>query len=1132
MRTAAPAQKTCWLAKAAPFRLRTAPIFTQLVNICWSLCKWCLCLAIAGAVVVAGYLYVRMDDEIRRQVERRLADFYHGFDVRVGSARFDVDRGIAISNVTLTEKVSDGTSHPVLGIDEMYLGGKLRIDQLITDQLQIDEIAVRGAKLRLVKQMDGQWNARRLLPLPHFGKCSPKVKIEDASASIEDAANPSVKPWAINDVNLQLTPVQPGAGADADPERFLLEGTTMSLPGRDVLVKGEIGTADGGYDLTVTATGLEISPEMLASLPGSFSGRMHGVDVSGRADLAVRLTRANAEGAVGWSASMKLDRGRIAYPGLPEPLTEVAFVGHADPTRLVVERLVGKCGPASLGVAFERAGWSEHAPLGLSAKVVGLTIDERFRVGLPESYSQIWARFRPKGVVDAEVRLTFDGEKWLPMLLADCRGILLTDAEKFPYTLEQTTGRIEYQPAQKGSADRLRLDLTGVGGGRPIKVEVDLTHIARGEPEGVTTGTGVAVDGQALNGAAHLAGYRGRQIRKGSASQHPIGYVKVSGTDVPIHEQLLAALPDKAQEVTRSLNAEGLVDFEFRCEWEELAKPHPVVTQDVRLKDCRIKFDRFPYPLQHVHGLATAKDWRWRFENIEGRGVNDSTVVKLNGEANPGTAGYDVELKIDALDIPLDDTLKLALPPPGQQAWDELRPQGRVDFSAHAKKAGDQREPTIEVGLRPRAKTVSLEPRMFPYRLEQVDGTAAYQLGRVDCQKLVAVHDRTIYSAATGVWQAAADGGWQFALSNVNADRFALNRDLLNALPSGVQSTIERLQPSGTFGLYHSNFSVAKSPQSEALAAAWDMNLECQQASIQGSVPMRGITGGVRLVGRCDGRTAASAGELAIDSVICKDMQLTNVRGPLWTDSSQLLLGEPACKQQNQPPRRMTADAYGGSITTNIELLRGENPSYKIDCRLGGLNLARFANERLGGPTDMSGTVSGRLLVIGTGQTTQTLQGAGDLHVVEGHIYQLPPLVSMLKLLSNRSPDTTAFNRCDMKFAIQGEHIHFEQINLLGDAVSLYGNGEAHFNHKLDLTFYTLIGPADFPIPLWKTIAGHVSQQGLQLKVGGTFEHPETERKALPAVNDMLDHIQSELQEGAATMSPGSASRGARATTR
>ena len=102
--------------------------------------------------------------------------------------------------------------------------------------------------------------------------------------------------------------------------------------------------------------------------------------------------------------------------------------------------------------------------------------------------------------------------------------------------------------------------------------------------------------------------------------------------------------------------------------------------------------------------------------------------------------------------------LKLALPAPGQQAWDELRPQGRVDFSAHAKKPADQAEPIIEVGLRPRAKTVSLEPRMFPYRLEQVEGTVAYQHGRVDCQKIVAVHDRTIYSAETGVWQAAPDG--------------------------------------------------------------------------------------------------------------------------------------------------------------------------------------------------------------------------------------------------------------------------------------------------------------------------------------------------------------------------------------
>src|SRR5712671_2678520 len=137
MRTDALAQEIRWAATAAPARLRTAPIFTHLVNFCWSLFKWCLFLTIAGAVAVGGYLYIRIDDEIRRQVERRLADFYHDFHVHVGSARFDADRGIAISGLTLTQKMPDGTSPPVLGIDEMYLAGKLRIDQLVTDQLQI-----------------------------------------------------------------------------------------------------------------------------------------------------------------------------------------------------------------------------------------------------------------------------------------------------------------------------------------------------------------------------------------------------------------------------------------------------------------------------------------------------------------------------------------------------------------------------------------------------------------------------------------------------------------------------------------------------------------------------------------------------------------------------------------------------------------------------------------------------------------------------------------------------------------------------------------------------------------------------------------------------------------------------------
>jgi hypothetical protein len=203
----------------------------------------------------------------------------------------------------------------------------------------------------------------------------------------------------------------------------------------------------------------------------------------------------------------------------------------------------------------------------------------------------------------------------------------------------------------------------------------------------------------------------------------------------------------------------------------------------------------------------------------------------------------------------------------------------------------------------------------------------------------------------------------------------------------------------------------------------------------------------------------------------------------------------------------------------------GVNSSFQIDLHLGAANLGRFANERLGGPKDINGTVSGTLVLTGSGSSTQTLRGKGELHVVDANIYQLTPLVAMLKVLRNRTPDSTAFNGCDMDFTIQGEHVHFQHLNLLGDAVSLYGNGEADFNRRLNLVFYTLIGPADLPIPLWKTIAGHVSQQGLQLKVVGTFDDPKIERKPFPAVNDMLEQLQTGIQDGAATIAPAAASR-------
>ncbi len=1088
------------------------------------------------ALAVGGYLYFRLDDEIRQQVERKLANHYRDFKVSVGSARFDPDRGIAIDDLSFTPKTPDMlAAQPVLTIDELYLAGNLRIEQLLTNQMQVGDVVIRHAKLHMVRSADGQWNSAALLPLPHFSDNSPRITVEDASATIDYAAGSGNKPWTLTSVNLKLAPLPVADGQPNTIAHYRIEGLANGLSARGFRIAGQVGN-DGLLDLAVAGDGIDISPALIANLPATVVERLGGAEISGQGDVSLHVNRSNSGAPFDWSAAFKVERGRLNHKLLPDPLTDVSLEGTAGPQQLAVRRMDARCGPASVMVALNRSGWSQRAPLAASIKVVGFQLSERLQTVLTmlsESQARIWQRFRPLGSVDFDAKITFDGTGWSPHVHAVCHGISLTDMEKFPYVIEQASGEVAYSPNENGAPDKLHLDLTGIGGGRPIKIAAELSHLAAENPTGPAMGEGVADEEGNQPVATYASGYRGVRYARGVASgpTHPVGFISVSGSDIPLHDQLIEALPAKAQKFVRSLHvSQGTFDFLFRAEWKDLSQRQAEVTQDIRLKDCRIRFEHFQFPLQHVHGLVTERNSQWSLNDVEARGNNDSTIVKCRGSVLPQDSGCEADLTVEATNVPLDDSLKLALTLPGQQAWDELKPQGSIDLTAHVTCETNEVEPDIEVTLRPRERTVSVEPHGLSYRLEGVRGAVTYKRGQVTWHDLRAQHDRSVYSIESGAWQTAADGGWRCDLTNVNVDRLVMSRDLVAALPVGAQAVVDKLQPTGTIDLHNGKFNFARSPQSQSLTSSWDVGLECQQAALQGAVSLGGINGGIHLVGQSDGRNAYGAGELALDTVVCKDVQLTNVRGPFWADSTHCLVGEPACLQQGQQPRRLVADAYGGTLATNIELVHEPNPNYKIDVRLGGANLGRFASERIGGPNEMNGTLSGRFAVSGTGTSMQTLRGEGELHVVDANIYQLPVLVAMLKVLRNRTPDSTAFNRCDMQFAIQGEHVHFQQINLLGDAVSLYGNGETDLNRKLDLVFYTLIGPADLPIPLWKTMMGHVSQQVLQLKVVGSLDEPKIEKKALPAANDMLKQIQSDIHDGAATMTPSTASRATSST--
>lgn len=1091
------------------------------MNFCWLLFKWGLFLLVAIALTLGGYLYFRLDDEIRRQVEHKLAGHYSQLKVHVGGARFEKGRGITVYNLSVHEPSSAATSQPLIAIDEMSLTGDIRIEELLTGKPQIDKISVRSATLRAVRKPDGQWNIRTLLPLPHFSDQAPKIEIEDSTVTFQEAERAGGGPLTLHNVDMKLTPLVLGTTC----AHYHVEGTVGGLPTRELSLVGEIGSTDGMLGLTIKAIALEITPELLATLPGISTEQLQQSQVSGRANLSLKITRAAVSGAeIDWSASVTLDRGRVENALLPQPLSDLSLTIEADRQRLSIKQLTGKCGTADVALACDRNGWCDDAPMGLAARVISLPLDAHLRAVLPESCAALWQRFQPAGKADVDVRLAYDGHQWKPQLIATCRGVSLTDAEKFAYPLEQATGTIEYKPTTADGPCELKLDLTASGGGRPVKIQAQLSHLLPPTPTSGGGRTAVAATPPATAPAVREAGYRGAIARGPAAPQpkHPVGWVQVSGTDIPLHESLVAALPPKGGKLVRALHAQGTIDFAFRTEWKEATQAKAEISTDIQLKDCSIEYDAFSYPLQHVQGWVMQRDQLWSLHSLEGHG-NNGAKVTCNGQSTPVGDGSRWDMMFQAVNVPLDDNLKRALPAGAQKAWTEVTPQGQVDFTAHVSIEPGRSKPAIEVALRPCERTVSIECKRFPYRFEQLEGLANFHDGQVNLKNIIARHGRVTYSAAEGSWGLAPEGGWVFSLSGLNADWLTYHRDLLAALPPRLQKILERLQPDGTFALYNSALSISQRSENERISAAWDINLDCHQATLHGGIPVENVFGQVRLVGRDDGAVSYTAGELNVQSLIIKDSQFTNVHGPLWIDSSLCLFGRPACGQQGITPRRITADAYGGSLTADIRVEHDGNPRYGMEIELGAIDLTRFVSERLSSSKQLDGTVSGKFSLSGTGRSVDTMNGTGELHIVDANIYELPVLVAMLKVLRNRTPDSTAFNRVDTQFGIQGEHIHFQHLNLLGDAVSLYGRGETSLDRKLNLTFYSLVGPADLPIPLWRTIAGQVSQQGLQLKVTGTWDKPETQKEVLPSVNQVLQEIQSGLQTGAATVAPSTA---------
>jgi len=1041
-----------------------------LVNFCWFLFKWCLLAGVVGVAIAVPCLYRRVDEQIRRRVHRTLAEHYAGLKVTVRSAQLVEGEGIEVRDVSIVDPGMEGPGAELIHVEELFLACRADLEELITGEPQVTHVVLRRPTLRDVRLPDGSSSAAKLLPPPEITWPPPKVTVEDGVVEIVYRPNGAAGPVTLREVNLTLAPPEaPGQrGVGARPRR--LEGTlTGDFLGRMQLA-GLVDPHHPDWMIEGSIDRLEICPELCEALPAALASKLAVLgSLRGQVELAFHVSHdSSAPSPYLFDLAGRLARGRLDYPRLPQSVTDLRAAFRLNNNGFAVDELSASSGQSTLRMSCRRDGYGDRSPLRLDAEIRSLKLDRQLMNILPDVLREQWLKYFPAGQVDVDLTLTYDGQTWRPVVSVECLDVSLS-YYKFPYRLQQGKGTVTLKD------DVLTVDLTAYSGSEPVRLSGRIFHPLSG----------------------------------------PSGVFEAAGDNLELDEKLFRALEafdPRSCEVVRSLEPRGTVGFSLEL-WRD--RPGEPLRKRllIGLNRCSIRYQKFPYPLGNVRGTLEMHDDRWTFRDLEG--TNDTGRVTGEGHLVPTPQGRELLLRLAATDVPLEQELHDALGHGNMwQVWNDLKLRGTVDLPhLEVRYISGQRKPSVAFRAELDSASTSIEPLHFPYHLDKLRGAVDYGDGHVSFQRIKAEHGDVSLSLA-GRCDFLPDGSWRFDLTKLAVDRLRVDRDLIQALPGRLKDTVVHLDPAGPLNLSGSLRVGRGGLPDDPLTAQWDLELGFYQGSVDLGVKLRNIHGSVNLIGGFDGRHLHSLGELAVDSVNCKEIQLTELRGPIWIDDDQVLFGTAVGPQRSgRPAREITARVFGGTLNARGRIARGADSRYRLQAGLSDADLARCAQEVLAGHQDLRGKIQASVDLWGEGRSLNSLGGRGRVQLRDADVYELPLMIALLKILSIREPDRSAFSESDVDFVVEGPHVYFPRIEFRGDVISLEGRGEMDLQTAIRLTFRARLGRRQFAFPGIKELLGGASEQIMLIHVGGTLQNPVTTREPFPGVNQALQQFQSDLQK-------------------
>jgi hypothetical protein len=1082
-----------------------------------------VCAVVAALGYGGYYAYDRLlqPDEIRRRVIEEMTAKFEGVDVEVGHARMrPFLGGINVSDLKLIRR-DDPTRTPFLHVPHAVIWHD-KAD--IARRLSPAKIELEDAHLRLVRDAAGKWNVADVMKPAGHGDQAPVFVLKKAKVEVIDQASGSSAVLEFQEMDVSVV---------NDPAKvYTFEARGRSTPIGPFTAKGryEIGHgANGTLDLGGVVLGPDLARVVGLVAPDVVEPLQ---TVGGTASSKTRWTwKPGRQPPLMFQTDFELTGGRCSHPALPGPVENLAMKGRFKDGELVIETMTGRLGECGLSVKLEidapafdpntdpmlamAADIEERVrrfELNLTNLQVGPALFDRVCPRMPPKYVEIRDMFDPAGPADItfECRREKDGQR--RRCLVKPKGMSAT-YRGFRYPLQAIRGTIEITLDEDG-APRFAADLVGEAGGKAVSLKGQI----KGGPD--------------------------REVD-----------LLVSGTDVVLDKTLIDALPDEFPRLVRSLRPTARGDFTAKIRTNpKIRRDHgPEAADnefDIRLRAGSLNYDEFPYPLKNLVGrlvIRTVPDTPTVglgrgdseigtavFENFKATGPGGCQLT-INGSRKPEPGGNLLSMDVTGEAVPLDGELfravaKLRL----HKSWQAFDPSGRMNCqvkvqlhtrSAPSSQPAAELVPARDLELGLSFNGPSIRPNFFSYQLTDAAGQVGYEKGIVTILKFSARHGATAIELENGTVRLPPTGGFYADLYDLKINPLVCDREFLYALPRGLKSAVLGLEPQGPIMAHARRLVIdgqpEKSPVPQVVGRGntvitaratmplpereklptiyWDGTVTFRKAAIKTGVSWEDVTGQFTSRGLYLGNRL---GRVIADLTIDRGKVL---KQPIDSLSARFEV-DPARPDVLEVPW-INARAYGGEIGGEARLELGM--PVKFDIRLNGskLRLEEFARVNQMGPkTHVEGLANAQLSLsnpLDPLTRKPVLHGGGSIDIPDGKMLDLPVMLDVIKLARLRPMDKTMFEEAHAVFRIRDNRMKFGQLDLIGNAVSLGGDGEMDLDGKnAQFEFYTVWTNIRNLLGVSGELPARVSSNLYRIRVSGNLgvDKPRVTQEPLPAV--------------------------------